>query len=82
MQMRKDYVLVQDITGSETSESGLVLPNSCKEKNRARVIMVGPDVSEGLEAGQTVVINMGGLETEIDGKKHRVVKDEHVIMVL
>lgn len=79
--MRHDYVLVKDIKPSEM-KGGLVLPDSCQEKGRVRILAVGPDITD-LEVGNLATCDpKAGACLTVDGEDVRIVKSEHIYMVL
>ena len=77
MQPLGDIVLVKPAKREEMTKSGLVLPDTAKEKpQEGEVVAVGPGrlaengqrVSMGLDPGDIVIYSKyGGIEVEIDG---------------
>ncbi len=87
-----DYLLIKPLEGETTLPSGIVIPDSAKEKpQEGEVIAVGPGVKdkEGnlitpeVEVGQTVMYKKwGGTEVQIEGEEHILVKEEDLLAVL
>ena len=86
-----DRVLVQVLEAEEKSKGGIILPDTAKEeKAEGKVVSVGP--GKVLESGkvQPLEIKKGdrvifgrysGDEIVIDGKKHKVLKENEILAV-
>lgn len=82
-----DRVLVKVLETEETTASGIVLPDSAKEKKaEAEVVAIGTgdDVQKlGLSVGDTVLTGKyAGDEVEVDGTEYKILKDEEVLAVI
>lgn len=86
-----DRVLVEVLEAEEKTKGGIILPDTAKEeKTEGKVISVGP--GKVLESGkrQPLDLNKGdrvifgkyaGDEIFIDGKKHKVLKENEILAV-
>ena len=87
-----DKVVVEVIDEPQTTASGLVLPDSAKEKSqRGKVIAVGPGkyLENGsrepidVQVGDTVVFaKYGGTEIELDGRELMILSQRDIHAVL
>lgn len=88
----QDRVIVKQSEAEEKTASGILLPDSAKEKpTRGKVIAVGPGKLDdngkpmeiGLRAGETVYYGKwSGTEVEVNGEKFVILKDSDVLGVL
>ncbi|APT93188.1 molecular chaperone GroES [Corynebacterium phocae] len=88
----EDKVLVQIVEAETTTASGLVIPDSAKEKpQEAKVIAVGPgrtnDKGEttpvGVKEGDTVVFSKyGGTELKYDGQEYLLLSARDLLAVV
>jgi len=86
-----DYVLVKPLEEETTLPSGIVLPDSAKEKpQKGKVIAVGPGKKD--ENGKNIPVTLaendvvmykkwGGTEIKIEGKEYLLVKEEDILAV-
>lgn len=86
-----DKILVEILEAEEKTKGGIILPDTAKEeKAEGKVIAVGP--GKVLESGkvQPLEVKKGdriifgkysGDEIVIDGKKHKIVKENEVLAV-
>ena len=83
-----DYVLIEPLEKETTLPSGIVIPDSAKEKpQEGKVIAVGPGktdngklISLTVKVGDIVMYKKwGGNEIKIDGKEHLLVKEEDLL---
>ncbi len=87
-----DKVVVEVIDEPQTTASGLVLPDSAKEKSqRGKVLAVGPGkyLENGsrepidVNVGDTVVFaKYGGTEIELDGRELMILSQRDIHAVL
>lgn len=87
-----DRVIVKQSDAEQKTKSGIVLPDSAKEKpTQGKVISVGPGKLDekgkpmeiGLRAGDTVYYGKwSGTEIEVDGEKFVILKESDVLGVL
>jgi len=85
-------VIVKQSEAEEKTKSGIVLPDSAKEKpTKGKVIAVGPGKSDdkgrpmelGLRVGDTVYYGKySGTDVEIDGQKLVILRETDVLGVL
>jgi chaperonin GroES len=67
---------------SNTTASGLYIPDTAKEKPlEGKVVAVGPDAKEdGISVGDTVVFaNFSGMEITIEGKEYLILLSKEVL---
>ena len=84
-----DYILIEPLEKETTLPSGIVIPDSAKEKpQEGRVVATGPGktdergnlVKTSVKKGDTVMYKKwGGTEVKIDGKDHLLVKEEDLL---
>lgn len=84
-----NYVLIEPIEIPDTTPSGLVLPESSKEKpNQGRVVAVGS--GQTTDHGDTIPIMVfkedivffnkySGIEIKLDGKKYLLMRDVELL---
>jgi chaperonin GroES len=87
-----DRVIVKQSDAEEKTKSGILLPDSAKEKpTKGKVISVGPGKLDekgkpmeiGLRAGDTVYYGKwSGTEIEVNGEKFVILKESDVLGVL
>ena len=88
----EDRVLVQIVEAESTTASGLVIPDSAKEKpQEATVVAVGPgrtnDKGEvtpvGVNEGDTVVFSKyGGTELKYNGEEYLLLSSRDLLAVI
>ncbi len=75
-------VLVEREEQSNTTASGIIIPDTAKEKPlQGKVIAVGPDAKEdGISEGDTVVFaNFSGMEITIEGSEYLILLSKEVL---
>ena len=87
-----DRVIVRQSDAEEKTASGILLPDSAKEKpTKGKVISVGPGKFDehgkrmelGVRAGDTVYYGKySGTEVEVDGTKYVILRESDVLGVL
>ena len=78
-------VLIQREEQTNTTASGIIIPDSAKEKPlQGKVIAVGKDAIEvGISEGDTVVFpKFGGSEISIDGTKYLIMSSDDILGVM
>jgi chaperonin GroES len=77
-------VMVKEVEREETTESGIVLPDTAREKPQtAEVVAVGAHEDVKLSVGDVVVVRKySGTEVELDGEEHRIVDSEDILGVV
>ena len=87
----EDRVLVQIVEAETTTASGLVIPDSAKEKpQEATVIAVGPGRVSGedripmdVKEGDTVVFSkFGGTELKYNGEEYLLLSQRDILAVI
>ncbi len=75
-----DRVLAEPMELEEKTESGIIIPDTAKEKpQQATVIEVGDDV-ELVKKGDVVVFEKyAGNEIKIDDKKYVILKEDEIL---
>ncbi len=78
-----DRLVVEQVAAEEVSASGIILPDSAKEKpSEGKVLAVGKDVAE-VKVGDTVLYGKyGPTEVKVDGKELLLVKEEDVLAIV
>ncbi len=76
--------VVKEVEREQTTESGIVLPDTAKEKPQtAEVVAVGADEEVKVSVGDMVVVRKySGTEVKLDGEEHRIVDAEDILGVV
>jgi chaperonin GroES len=76
--------MVRPVEREQTTESGIVLPDTAKEKPQsAEVVAVGAHEDVKVSVGDMVVLRKySGTEVELDGEEHRIVDAENILGVI
>ena len=77
-------VLVAEIKAVTKSEAGIILDNanSVREQNRAKVLAIGPDVTD-LKEGDTILLDWTKASVvKIEGAQRAIVDQDHIVAVL
>ncbi len=87
-----DYILVEPLQKETTTASGIVIPDTAKEKpQEGKVIAVGPGkrdedgklISMCVKEGDIVMYKKwGGTDVKIEGKDYLLVREEDVIALI
>ena len=87
-----DRIVVKAAEAEERTKSGIVLPDSAKEKpTKGKVVSVGPGrldekgkpMELGVRAGDTVYYGKySGTEVEVNGEKFVIVRESEIFGVL
>ena len=85
-------LLVKPKPSEETTKTGIVLPDSAKEKpQEGKVISVGPGAKDDkgklipmeVKVGDVVLYSKySGTEVKIDGEEHLIVKEDDVLAIV
>ncbi|MFK5975887.1 MAG: co-chaperone GroES [Sulfurovum sp.] len=78
----KDRVLVIRQEQSNTTASGIIIPDTAKEKPlEGKVVAVGPDAKEdGINVDDTVVFaSFSGMEITIEGREYLILLSKEVL---
>jgi len=77
-------VLVAEIKAVTKSEAGIILDNanSVREQNRAKVLAIGPDVTD-VKEGDTILLDWTKASVvKIEGAQRPIVDQDHIVAVL
>lgn len=82
-----DRVVIKMVEAEETTKSGIVLPNSAKEKPQvAEIVAVGPGTDEvkmEVKIGDKVLISKyAGTEVKMDGVEYTILKQGDILAVV
>ncbi len=81
-----DRVLLEPVPAEEKTYSGIIIPDSAKEKPRVGyVIAVGTDedLREKIKEGNKVLFTKyGGDEIEMNGKEYRILQRSDILAVV
>lgn len=87
-----DKVVVQPTQREETTKSGIVLPDTAKEKSTkgevvavgsGRVLPNGRVVALSVKPGDTVLYSKyAGSEVKVDGKELKIVQESEILAVI
>ena len=86
-----DRVIIRPIAAEEVTASGIIIPDSAKEKPmQGKVVAVGKktdkdgkEISFDVKAGDTVLLpKYGGTEVKIGDKKLQLVREEDLLGVV
>lgn len=82
-----DRVVIKMVEAEETTKSGIVLPNSAKEKPQvAEIVAVGPGTEEvkmEVKVGDKVLISKyAGTEVKMDGVEYTILKQGDLLAVV
>jgi chaperonin GroES len=77
-------VMVKEVEREQTTESGIVLPDTAKEKpQNAEVVAVGAHEDVKVSVGDVVVVRKyAGTDVKLDGQEHRIVDAEDILGVV
>ena len=77
-------VVLKEVELEQTTESGIVLPDTAKEKPQtAEVVAIGEHEDVKVNVGDVVVARKYfGTEVELDGEEHRIVDAEDILGVV
>ena len=87
-----NHVLIKPLEREKTTEGGIVLPDTAKEKpTKGTVIAVGPGkknedgeiIPVSVQKGQTILFREYGFnEVEIDGEEYMVGTEDNILGIL
>ena len=83
----EDRVLVEPQAAEEKTASGIIIPDSAKEKpQKGTVVAVGPgtkDVNIEVKKGDTVLYGKySGTELTVDGKDYLIMRQSDILAVI
>jgi chaperonin GroES len=86
-----DYVLIEPLQQETTTASGIVIPDTVKEKpQEGKIVSTGPGRTEKgelipvqVKAGDVVMFKKwGGTEIKSDNKEYLLVKEEDILAII
>ncbi len=88
----EDRIIIQQVEAEQTTASGLVIPDSAKEKpQEGKVVAVGPGrvsdtgtrIPVDVEVGDTVIYSkFGGTEVKAGGEDYLVLSSRDILAVI
>jgi chaperonin GroES len=77
-------VMVREVEREQTTESGIVLPDTAKEKPQtAEVVAVGAHEDVKVGVGDVVVVRKySGTEVKLNGEEHRIIDAKDILGVV
>jgi chaperonin GroES len=77
-------VMVREVEREQTTESGIVLPDTAKEKPQtAEVVAVGAHEDVKVSVGDVVVVRKySGTEVKLNGEEQRIIDAEDILGVV
>ena len=77
-------VMVREVEREQTTESGIVLPDTAKEKPQtAEVVAVGAHEEVKVSVGDVVVVRKySGTEVKLNGEEQRIIDAEDILGVV
>lgn len=83
LQPLADRIVLEQVESEEKTSSGIILPDSAKEKpEQAKVVAVGPDVKELKTGDMVLYTKYGPNEVKVDGNEYLIVKEEDVMAII
>ena len=79
-----DRVVIELVEQEETTASGIVLPDSAKEKpQEGKVVAVGKDAEDELKVDDRVIYSkFAGTEVEYDGVEYLILGKNDILAVI
>jgi len=81
-----DRVLVEPMEEEEKTASGIIIPDTAKEKPRmGTVVEVGTDedLRENIKVGNKILFaKYGGEDIEIDGKEYKIIQRSDILAIV
>ena len=82
-----DRVLVQPYEAETTTSSGIIIPDTAKEKpQRGKIIAAGPGTKENpvtVKVGNTVLYGKySGTELKLDGKDYLIMRESDILAIV
>lgn len=83
LQPLADRLVIEQVEAEEVSKSGIILPDSAKEKpSEGKVLAVGKEVKE-VKTGDLVLYGKyGPTEVKVDGREVLIAKEEDILAVV
>ncbi len=78
-----DRLVIEQVQAEEVSASGIILPDSAKEKpSEGKVLAVGKDVKEVRVGDVVLYAKYGPTEVKVDGKEVVLAKEEDILGIV
>ena len=78
-----DRVLLKEEKAESTTKSGIILPDSAKEKPQAAVVVsVGPDVDQVKEGDKVIYTEYAGTEVKYQEEEYTIVDQKDIIAIV
>ena len=77
--------LVKEVEREQTTEAGIVLPDTAKQKPQSAEVVAVGEFKNGVRVsvGDVVIVRKySGTEVELDGEEHRIVDAEDILGVV
>ncbi len=83
LQPLADRLVIEQVAAEEVSASGIILPDSAKEKpSEGKILAVGKDVKEVKVGDKVLYGKYGPTEIKVDGKEVLIAKEEDVLAII
>lgn len=78
-----DRVIIKRLETEEKTASGIVLPDSAKEKpEQGEVLATGKDVKEIKKGDKVIFSKYSPSEVKVDGTEYLIVKEEEILAIV
>lgn len=78
-----DRVVLKRVEALEKTASGIVLPDTAKEKpEQGEIIEVGKDVKEVKKGDKVLFSKYAPAEVKVDGKEYLITKEEDILAIV
>ena len=78
-----DRVVLKQQEAEEKTKSGIILPDSAKEKPQAAVVVsVGPDVDQVKEGDKVIYTEYAGTEVKYQEEEYTIVDQKDIITIV
>ncbi len=78
-----DRLVIEQVQAEEVSASGIILPDSAKEKpSEGKVLAVGKEVKEVKVGDVVLYAKYGPTEVKVDGKEVVLAKEEDILGIV
>ncbi len=79
----EDRIVIKQVEAEQTTASGLVIPDSAKEKPQEGEVVAVGHKAKGVEVGDTVIYSKyGGTEVKYGGEEFLILKLADVLAVI
>lgn len=78
-----DRLIIKRLEAEEKTASGIVLPDTAKEKpEQGEVLEVGKDVKEVKKGDKVIFSKYSPSEVKVDGNEYLIVKEEDILAII